>query len=296
MDKIIEVKGLTKSFKQLEAVKGISFSVQRGQCFGLLGPNGAGKSTTIEMLEGITTKDAGEIEFNGRPMTRQDLAKVGIQFQHTAIQDYLTSVETINLFRALYENPLGKEALIELCQLQDFADQDHRKLSGGQKQRLLLALALVNDPDILFLDEPTTGLDPQARRNFWLLINKIKGQGKTILLTTHYMDEAEFLCDYIAIMDKGQIITEGEPKRLLSQHFPGAIIRLKSQPLPPEFNAEVVQEGKGLQLTTTDLQTTLSSLVEQGVALDEMQVKTANLDDLFLKLTGHSLQAEKGAA
>ena len=211
MTAIIQVKQLKKAFKDLVAVDDISFDVQQGLCFGLLGPNGAGKSTTIEMMEGIIEPDSGEITFRGKPLDDESLNGIGIQFQNTALQDFLTTKEVINMFHALYTKTLPVERIIELCQLQDFLDQDHRKLSGGQKQRLLLALALVNDPEVLFLDEPTTGLDPHARRNFWDLINAIKSQGKTIVLTTHYMDEAEYLCDHIELMDKGKIIARGRP-------------------------------------------------------------------------------------
>jgi len=180
-----------------------------------------------------------------------------------------------------------------LCRLHDFIEQDHRKLSGGQKQRLLLALALVNDPDILFLDEPTTGLDPHARRDFWQLIRDIKARGKTIVLTTHYMDEAEQLCDEILVMEKGKIIERGRPNLLLQKHFAGILIRLPLQQLPSEIvqQYQVTQNTGMLEINTSDTEHTLKMLVEQGACMDGLQVKTANLDDLFLKLTGHSLGA-----
>lgn len=288
-ENIIQVEHLSKRFKRLKAVDDISFSVKRGQCFGLLGPNGAGKSTSIEMLEGITEKDSGTILFNGKPMDRNSLVRVGIQFQNTALQDSLTCRETLDLFSALYPTPLNAETLIEMCQLQAFVDTDHRKLSGGQRQRLLLALALVNNPDILFLDEPTTGLDPQARRHFWDLINHIKDRGKTILLTTHYMDEAEYLCDHIAIMNAGKIIAEGAPETLLQEHLPGAIIQLAHQELPELPGTRISEYQNQIRLTTNHLQHTLKLLLESDLELSNMQIKTANLDDLFLKLTGHGL-------
>jgi len=291
MSAILQVRQLQKAFKELVAVNGISFEVRKGQCFGLLGPNGAGKSTTIEMLEGIVKPDSGEILFHGRPLDKSAMDKIGIQFQNTALQSFLTTLETIRMFRSLYPHTLKEQEIIELCQLQDFLHQDHRKLSGGQKQRLLLALALVNDPEVLFLDEPTTGLDPHARRNFWDLINHIKAQGKTIVLTTHYMDEAEYLCDHIEIMDKGNIIERGSPGALLSKHFSGAVLRIAEQNLPDEIVTEFTPElNYGFwHFSTDNVQHVLNRLSTASVSLDGLHVKSANLDDLFLKLTGQQL-------
>ena len=288
---LIEVEQLTKAFKDLVAVDNVSFTVPQGQCFGLLGPNGAGKSTTIEMLEGILPPDSGRILFRGKPLDESANQQIGIQFQNTALQDHLTTIETIRLFSAFYHNTVAEAELIALCQLQDFLHQDHRKLSGGQRQRLLLALALVNDPEILFLDEPTTGLDPQARRHFWDLINTVKGQGKTIVLTTHYMDEAEYLCDHIELMDKGKIIERGTPGALLSQHFSGAMIRIKEQKLPDDVIAEFAPELRyGFwHFDTQTVEGALSRLTAANISLDGLHVKSANLDDLFLKLTGQQL-------
>ena len=229
MTTILEVKQLSKQFSDFYAVDKIDFKVSKGSCFGLLGPNGAGKTTTIEMLEGILAPSSGGILFNDKPITREDFQKLGIQFQHTALQDYLTVRETLTLFSSFYSKTLPTDDLIEQCQLAEFINVDHRKLSGGQKQRLLLALALINDPELIFLDEPTTGLDPHSRRLFWDLVNNIKAQGKTILLTTHYMDEAEYLCDQIAIMDKGKIIAMNSPENLLREHFKGALISLPKE-------------------------------------------------------------------
>ena len=292
MEHIIEVDDLAKSFQGVHAVNHISFNVKKGQCFGLLGPNGAGKTTTIEMLEGILPKDSGTIKYHGKEMTREALHKIGIQFQHTALQDFLTTRDTLKLFAAFYINPVPVDELIELCQLQEFIDRDHRKLSGGQRQRLLLALALVNDPDVLFLDEPTTGLDPHARRNFWDLINGIKKQGKTVILTTHYMDEAEYLCDEIVIMDKGNIIESGHPNSLLAKHFSGALIRLDPQDLPESIQAqyEVTSTDTFCEFATDNVQNAIQELTKQNISLEGMHIKSANLDDLFLKLTGQQLE------
>lgn len=292
MTTILEVKQLSKHFSDFYAVDKIDFKVKKGSCFGLLGPNGAGKTTTIEMLEGILTPSSGDILFHGESITREDFQKLGIQFQHTALQDYLTVRETLNLFSSFYSNTVPIETLIEQCQLTEFINVDHRKLSGGQKQRLLLALALINDPELIFLDEPTTGLDPHSRRLFWDLVNNIKAQGKTILLTTHYMDEAEYLCDQIAIMDKGTIIAMNSPENLLREHFKGALISLPKQNLPVSHQLSNVQFSQESALIhTDDTEATIAMLLAQQISLQGLQIKSANLDDLFLKLTGHGLQS-----
>ncbi|MDE3272225.1 ABC transporter ATP-binding protein [Pseudoalteromonas sp. G4] len=293
MTTILEVKQLCKQFSDFCAVDKIDFKVAKGSCFGLLGPNGAGKTTTIEMLEGILAPSSGEILFNGEQITRDDFQKLGIQFQHTALQDYLTVRETLNLFSSFYSKTVPIDTLIAQCQLSDFINVDHRKLSGGQKQRLLLALALINDPELIFLDEPTTGLDPHSRRLFWDLVNDIKAQGKTILLTTHYMDEAEYLCDQIAIMDKGKVIAMNSPENLLREHFKGALISLPKENLPPSHQMSNVQFSQDSALIhTDDTEATIASLLAQQISLQGLQIKSANLDDLFLKLTGHALQNE----
>lgn len=292
MEYVIEVQNLSKSFKDKVAVDNVSFDVTAGQCFGLLGPNGAGKTTTIEMLEGILPKDSGDIRYFGGEMNRAALNRVGIQFQSTALQDFLTVRDTLRLFSSFYDNPLPQEALIEACQMQEFVGTDHRKLSGGQRQRLLLALALVNDPDVLFLDEPTTGLDPSARRMFWDLINDIKKRGKTVVLTTHYMDEAEYLCDEIVIMAKGEIIERGHPTGLLSKHFSGALVRITPQALPASITEHyaVNQSEQFIEIATESVELVLQSLTTSNVSLKGMHIKSANLDDLFMKLTGQQLE------
>ena len=190
MPDIIEVSHLVKHYPAVKAVDDISFSVRQGECFGMLGPNGAGKTTTVEIMEGITSATHGTVHYQGEPMGARFRSEVGIQFQSTALQDFLTVRETLHLFRNFYPRGMLLEELAKLCALEDYLDRDARKLSGGQRQRLLLALALVNDPVLLFLDEPTTGLDPQARHNFWGLIRDVKARGKTVILTTHYMEEA----------------------------------------------------------------------------------------------------------
>ena len=231
---ILEVRDLVKQYPATTAVAGVSFSVPEGICFGLLGPNGAGKTTTIEIMEGILPPTSGEVRYRGEPLGQRFREEAGILFQKTALQDFLTVRQSIALFRGLYAHGLSVDEVIRLCALEKLAKRDSRKLSGGQQQRLLLAIALVNDPAILFLDEPTTGLDPQARRSFWELVQSIKAHRKTIILTTHYMEEAELLCDEIAIMDRGRLIAMGPPRKLLREHFAEVMLELPRQDFTPQ--------------------------------------------------------------
>ncbi len=222
----LEARNLVKEYPGVLAVNGVSFKVPEGICFGLLGPNGAGKTTTVEMIEGVTRPTSGEVWYYGEVAGSRFREEAGIQFQNTALQDHITVRETLEMFRSLYDRRADLDEIIEQCHLGDLLDRDNRKLSGGQRQRLLLAVALVNRPRLIFLDEPTTGLDPQARRNFWTLIQDIRARGATIVLTTHYMDEAQVLCDDIAIMDEGRIVTRGAPDDLLFARYGDELIHL----------------------------------------------------------------------
>jgi len=215
---ILEINGLVKRYKSIVAVDNISFSIRDGICFGLLGQNGAGKTTTVEMLEDIITPTSGTILFKGKPRDRAFREKIGIQFQHTELLAFLTVDDTLKTFSRFYKKPLPMEEVRRICMLDPIRKQMNNKISGGQKQRLLLAIALVNDPDLLFLDEPSTGLDPLARQNMWKIIRDVKQQGKTIVLTSHYMEEAQTLCDEIIIMDQGRIIAQGSPGELIDTH------------------------------------------------------------------------------
>ena len=220
MDKIIDVHGLTKHYGDQTVVKGIDFSVEKGEIFGILGPNGAGKTTTLEMLEALRTIDDGMAVIDGidvakHPKKIKDI--IGIQLQSTNFYDHLTLTEQLKMFASLYGSKVDVAALLAKVQLTEKAKNYVEQLSGGQKQRFAIASTLVNSPKVLFLDEPTTGLDPQARRNLWELIKQIRKEGVTIVLTTHYMDEAELLCDRLAIMDNGQIITTDSPHNLIQQ-------------------------------------------------------------------------------
>jgi ABC-2 type transport system ATP-binding protein len=222
----LEARNLVKEYPGVLAVNGLSFAVPEGICFGLLGPNGAGKTTTVEIIEGVTRPTSGEIYYYGQIAGDRFREEAGIQFQNTALQDHITVLETLQMFRSLYSRQANLDDLIEQCSLGDLLDRDNRKLSGGQRQRLLLAVALVNRPRLVFLDEPTTGLDPQARRNFWELVQSIRAYGATVVLTTHYMDEAQVLCNDIAIMDEGKIITQGAPDALLHARFGDELLHL----------------------------------------------------------------------
>lgn len=292
---MIQVRQLSKHYKQVKAVDDVSFDVEKGHCFGLLGPNGAGKTTTIEIMEGILMPTSGTVDFQGLDASEVS-QHIGIQFQHTALQDYLTVKETLALFKAFYKQSLDVDTLIEWCDLEDIIDRDNRLLSGGQRQRLLLALALINDPQIVFLDEPTTGLDPQSRRHFWKLIANIKAQQKTVILTTHYMDEAEQLCDQIVIMDHGKVIEQGSPKDLLDRHFNRVFLTLPAVDIDiGELNGILDDDEwhinqQRVEIATEHVESTVKRLISAQVPLTGLHVKSANLDDLFLKLTGHSLR------
>ncbi|RKX97128.1 MAG: ABC transporter ATP-binding protein [Spirochaetes bacterium] len=290
MSSILSIENLSKNYGKVLAVDNISLKIEEGICFGLLGPNGAGKTTTIEMMEGILKPTTGRALFRGKPIGPHFHQRVGIQFQSTALQDFITVEETLKLFSALYSTHRDSEEVIEICSLGDILKRDNRKLSGGQRQRLLLALAIVNDPEVVFLDEPTTGLDPQARRNFWSLIEKIKKEGKTVLLTTHYMEEAEILCDEVAIMDQGHIVARDVPKKLLAENFDGVIVKLpwmKNNQLPDG----AVQVDDYIEIHSMDIDATLHHLIHHSIHLDGLTIHAPNLEDLFLKLTGSSLRA-----
>lgn len=303
MSAVIEVNHLVKKYGDLVAVNDISFTVPAGCCLGLLGPNGAGKTTTIEIMEGIIEATSGHIKYADQALINDNVhsvdtvisEQIGILFQHTALQDFLTVQETLNLFTAFYDKTIPHEKLIKICHLESFLDQDNRLLSGGQRQRLLLALALINDPDIIFLDEPTTGLDPQARRNFWQLINNIKAENKTVILTTHYMDEAEKLCDKLVIVDQGKIVAQGSPKALLQDHFPQTFMYIPIDDFTDEAKQAIAQNNwvinaEVVEIITENVAEMFNYLLSLNISLQNIHVKSANLDDLFLKLTGHSLR------
>jgi ABC-2 type transport system ATP-binding protein len=292
MTALLEADNLVKDYPGVRAVDGVSFAVPAGSCFGLLGPNGAGKTTTLEMLEGITAPSAGTVRYRGGPLDGSYREAIGIQFQATALQDFQTTRESLELFSRLYSRNADLDELIERCQLGAYLDRDTRKLSGGQRQRLLLAIALVNDPELVFLDEPTTGLDPQSRRNVWQLIDAIRRAGKTIVLTTHYMEEASQLCDEVAIVDRGRVIAQAAPRALIDTHFPGTLVRLPHAALANRAALPPAAERRGelVEICTADAERTMHDLLAGGVPLAEIRVAAPTLEDVFLKLTGHGLR------
>ena len=294
MEVALEARNLVKQYPGVLAVDDVSVQVRAGICFGLLGPNGAGKTTTVEIIEGVTPATSGEVYYFGKLAGRKFREEAGIQFQNTALQDYLTVRETLEMFQNLYNRQADLEHIIRECSLEELVDRDNRKLSGGQRQRLFLAVALVNKPRLVFLDEPTTGLDPQARRNFWDLVNRIRSDGTTVILTTHYMDEAEILCDEIAIMDVGKIITQGSPAELLRQRYQSVIIELPVEDISGDLDSiehRVLETQGVIEIRTDDVNSSLELLASNVAGLNRMKIRQPNLEDLFLDLTGHSLRA-----
>jgi ABC-2 type transport system ATP-binding protein len=304
----LAIRGLRKSFADVTAVDGLDLEVARGECFGLLGPNGAGKTTTIEICEGLTTPDSGTVQLlglNWRSGANQLRQRIGIQLQETQFPEKLTVEETIRLFRSFFDQGLPVEKSIDMAQLEEKRKSRIGGLSGGQKQRLAMACALVGDPELLFLDEPTTGLDPQARRNLWYLVDQLKCAGRTIILTTHYMDEAERLCNRVAVMDHGRVIALGTPKELIASIGGEQIVEFAVDP-GVEVSASILTRIPGVQshrvdaglhqLSVSELHTTVppifASLAAQGAHLSEFRTHSATLEDVFVALTGRKLRDE----
>ena len=294
MSVILQVSNLVKRFGALTAVNDVSFEIREGCCFGLLGPNGAGKTPTIEMMEGIKLPDAGSILYRGKPLDDDFRYQAGIMFQTTALQEFITVREIMVQFSRFYPETHSIDELARRYQLGDFLNQDTRKLSGGQKQRLLLAMALINKPRILFLDEPTTGLDPQSRRNLWQEVQDIKAQGATILLTTHYMEEAYELCDEIAIMDHGRVIAHDAPDALLAAHFDDVVVQIHASDIPRDIGEREFQatyRNDSAHIVTGDVNKTIEHLLHFDIPLDRLRIRARDLEDLFLELTGRELRA-----
>lgn len=306
---IIEVKGLIKRYGNFTAVNGIHFEVKKGEVFGLLGPNGAGKTTTMELIEGLRKPDGGSASVAGFD-TQTSLAKVkeiiGVQLQSTSLFDLLKVREIMTMYASFYTSPVSVDTLLEDMILTDKAQSRVKHLSGGQKQRLAIALALVNEPQVVFLDEPTTGLDPQARRTLWDIILRLKEQGKTIVLSTHYMDEAHALCDRICLIDQGQVIALDTPQNLVkSLHSESAIeFQLPNTDEPKESLLEELKQLQGVKQTDTrqdvyilytdHLQSTLLDFIafteRKQLIFTDLQTRTATLEDVFLHMTGRSLR------
>ncbi len=304
------LRGLRKAFGDVVAVDGIDLEVARGECFGLLGPNGAGKTTTIEICEGLTSPDAGTVQLLGLEWKRSATElrqRIGVQLQETQFPEKLTVEETLRLFRSFFRRGLSADEAIRMAQLDEKRKARVGTLSGGQKQRLAMACALVGDPELLFLDEPTTGLDPQARRHLWDLVDELKKSGRTVILTTHYMDEAERLCDRVAIMDHGRIIALGTPQQLISTVGGDHIVELAvSGQADRALDSKLLTAIPGVQshrvdaslhqLSVTDLHTTVprifAAIDALGLHLTEFRTHSATLEDVFVALTGRNLRDE----
>jgi ABC-2 type transport system ATP-binding protein len=306
----VAVRDLRKSYGALEAVRGISFGIRRGECFGLLGPNGAGKTTTVEILEGLLAATSGDVEVVGRRWGRDDheiRECLGVCLQQTVLPERLLVGETVSLFRAFYRSGRAPGDVIQDVGLQEKALSPVGKLSGGQKQRLAVACALVGDPELLFLDEPTTGLDPQSRRQVWEIVDRLRKRGRTVVLTTHYMDEAERLCDRIAVLDHGRIIAEGTPRELIRSLGGDHVIdiaveeggpgELRPQDLEglPSVRAVHAEAGH-LVLTVLEPHVAIAPLLERvassGFRLSSLATRHASLEDVFVSLTGRHLRDE----
>ncbi|MEV0664070.1 ABC transporter ATP-binding protein [Actinomadura luteofluorescens] len=300
MAQTIEVTGLRKRYGDVRAVDGVTFAVEEGEFFGILGPNGAGKTTTLEIIEGLREPDEGELTVLGLspwPRNSKLLPRIGVQLQSSSFFERLTAREQLRTFGSLYGVPAKKaDAMLELVGLDDKADTRVEKLSGGQAQRLSIACALVHDPELVFLDEPTAALDPQARRNLWDVLRSINTEGRTIVLTTHYMDEAESLCDRVAIMDAGRILRLGPPAVLVRGLDAPARISIASgvldvadaRLLPGADEAE--DDGVSLTISTRDPSAVVAAMAAKD-ALDGVQIRGATLEDVFLELTGREYRA-----
>ena len=303
-DVVIQVRDVRKFYGDVHAVDGVSFEVRRGEVFGLLGPNGAGKTTTVEMLEGLRKPDGGQLEILGIDAVGQPDAlkeRIGVTLQTAELYPKLTVIEVLDLFRSFYSRTLPTEQLIDFLDLGERRGAQTKELSGGQRQRLAVALALVNDPEVVFLDEPTTGLDPAARRSLWDLVERLREQGKTILLTTHYMEEADHLCDRLAIMDHGKILEMGTAGELIDLHFRERAVRFDSLPGLDDSDLAVLpgvtslkHDDEATWLYTSDVPLTIGALLalteSRGLEPDNLAIRKATLEDVFLELTGRALR------
>jgi len=303
-DAVIAVDDVYKSYADVKAVDGVSFQVAKGEIFGLLGPNGAGKTTTMEMIEGLHAPDSGELHVLGMDVRHSATAiknRIGVQLQTAALYPQLTVTELLALFGTFYARRQPVEQLLDDLELGEKRNAQTKNLSGGQRQRLSVALALVNDPEVVFLDEPTTGLDPAARQGLWTVVRRLKDQGRTILMTTHYMEEAEALCDRLAIMDHGKVLDSGTVDELIGRRFhergvhfgrAGAPEAAKLEALPAV--SRVVYEQDEVVLFTSDVPVTIAGLLDltnrAGTEPANLMIRRASLEDVFLELTGRALR------
>jgi ABC-2 type transport system ATP-binding protein len=303
-DNAIEVRGLVKRYGNVVAVDGLDLVMKRGECFGLLGPNGAGKTTTVEILEGLNDPTAGDVQVLGRRWADDEAwlrARLGISLQETHLQERLSVIETLRLFRSFYDHGRDIEDVLRLVALEEKRNAWFDKLSGGQKQRLAVACALVGDPEVLFLDEPTTGLDPQSRRQLWDLVNGLRAEGRSVLLTTHYMDEAERLCDRVGIVDKGKMIALGTPAELIASLGGQQVIEFTSDRPVDELELGKLagvraarHVADGYALTVDEVHVSIPALLDFlekiGAPLTRLSTHHATLEDVFVSLTGRQLR------
>jgi ABC-2 type transport system ATP-binding protein len=303
---VIDVINLVKSYGEVKAVNGLSFSVFAGETFGMLGPNGAGKTTTVEIIEGLRASDSGGVSVLGLDVAKVPAKikqRIGVQLQAPSLLPLVNVTELLDLFASFYDRALSVKEVLKLLSLEESAKVLVKNLSGGQQQRLSVALALINDPDIAFLDEPTTGLDPQARRNLWSVIESMSYQGKTVFLTTHYMEEAERLCDRVAVVDHGNIIATGSPRDLIQTYFKENAIEFDMDPPPPEIVMQALPGATEVRINrsevtvySSDMPTTMSALLKYAEKTDlthavkHLRVREATLEDVFLKLTGRTIR------
>ena len=298
----ITVRDLHKRYGELEAVRGISFEIGEGEVFALLGPNGAGKTTTVEILEGFRDRTSGEVSVLGVDPAKGDRglkSRIGIVLQSTGIDPYLTVAETIEMYREYYPHPRPVDEIVELVGLQQKRDTRVIKLSGGQQRRLDVGVALAGDPELLFLDEPTTGFDPGARRNAWQMVRNLQTLGKTVLLTTHYMDEAQELAQRVAIIAQGVIVAEGSPASLGGRDVEATIVRFRlpegAEALPASVAGQASGTDGAVEIRTTEVTKVLHELtgwaLDRGVDLSGLTVSRPSLEDVYLRLTGSAEQA-----
>jgi ABC-2 type transport system ATP-binding protein len=290
---LLEIQHLRRLFKETVAVQDVSFSVAKGICFGLLGPNGAGKTTTIEIIEDIIPPTSGTVLYKGKARSASFREEVGIQFQHTSLFDFLSVEETLRSFHKLFARPVDIETLIDRCELGSLRKRRNTNLSGGQLQRLMLALALINNPELVFLDEPSTGLDPQSRRNLWNIVENIKKEGKTIIITTHSMEEAQHLCDEIAIMDQGMIIAQGSPDELIRTYCRTSTLTLPLETLanqPAATDIEWAPHEDRAVIHTESIDRMIEQLTTANISLAGLSIHSPTLEDVFLHLTGRTLR------
>jgi len=295
IESVVEVKDLKKSYGKVEALKGISFEIKGGEVFTLIGPNGAGKTTALEIIEGLRKKDSGKIRVFGMDVEKglsKIKPRIGVQLQHGALYEHLTVREILVLFASFYKKKINIEKIIEKGALGEIAHVRTEALSGGQLQRLRIVTTLVNDPELLFLDEPTTGLDPQSRRYIWGMIEDLREEGRTIFLTTHYMEEAERLADRVAIIDEGKMLSIGKSEELIARHGGEAVMYVDTEEKVENKDLEETEKGYRMRLKNVGAEAprVLADLSREGIRVKYVEIKNPSLEDVFLNLTGKELR------